>query len=448
MELASHAIVILEDEESRPAPWLALHMTGLYFALYIIRPWESLGPFEWMSTIRFERLYICGLLAALFFAGTKLRPNGLNLAVAMFGATVCLSTALAWNVNASWKQFYQYLPVLITYVALMFVVQRPRDLIHILTWYLVGMGLYMAKSQWEYFVHGAKHGAQGVLRMKGIDLTFGDPNHFALAAVVSLPFAYLAFQQRHRIASDWSAHRKRIWTAYAVIYGVLGVTTIFLTHSRAAVIALVTFVGLLAIQNMALATILRRALLGATFVALVWMVLPADSQNRIRTIWDPSAGPSNAHSSAVGRIEGFWAGVEIFRDRPFTGIGLGTFASYRKAHVDGVYLFAHNLPGQLLGESGMLGTAAFAGLVFVALRTGLRLYKLRHLSDDDDVQLLSHLGLACVQGLILMLVEGLALHNAMRAQWIWFGAFAVIGLQLCRDRLLDIELAYLYSQRC
>src|SRR5207244_897500 len=101
-----------------------------------------------------------------------------------------------------------------------------------------------------------------------------------------------------------------------------------------------------------------------------------DSRNRLRTVWDPDAGPANATTSAYGRVEGLRAGLAMIQRYPLTGVGIGNFIPYRVAHLDGVSLLAHNLAGQTLGETGLLGAAAFTGMVLVTLRNCRRIRRL------------------------------------------------------------------------
>ena len=92
-------------------------------------------------------------------------------------------------------------------------------------------------------------------------------------------------------------------------------------------------------------------------LAVLWIVAPQQQKDRLRTLWDPTSGPSNAHASADGRWEGFVAAMHMFEREPLFGIGVGNFVDYRVSFLDGVPKVAHNLPGEILGETRLfLGT--------------------------------------------------------------------------------------------
>ena len=127
----------------------------------------------------------------------------------------------------------------------------------------------------------------------------------------------------------------------------------------------VIFVGILAFRSNSWRKKILAALGGVVFLALLWFTMSDEARNRLRTVWDPDAGPANATTSAHGRVEGLHAGLAMAQKYPLAGVGMGNFIPYRVAHLDGVGLLAHNLPGQVLGEAGLVGFAAFFLLVFV-----------------------------------------------------------------------------------
>lgn len=109
------------------------------------------------------------------------------------------------------------------------------------------------------------------------------------------------------------------------------------------------------------------------------------------------------------------------------GVGPGNFGEYRSLHVDGSTLSPHNLLGQSLAETGLLGISAFIVLV-VAILGGCR--TMRSLSrgiDDSNLLLMAGLAVACRNSVLLLFVEGIAGHNLYRYNWLWLAAFVALA---------------------
>src|SRR5207253_4980038 len=87
-------------------------------------------------------------------------------------------------------------------------------------------------------------------------------------------------------------------------------------------------------------------------------------------------------------------------------------------------LLAHNLPGQTLGETGLLGAAAFLGMVAVTLWNCRRVRQLCRDSLAAPQVALSGFAVACADVILLLFFEGLFLHNMTRFNWLWLAAFA------------------------
>ena len=168
-------------------------------------------------------------------------------------------------------------------------------------------------------------------------------------------------------------------------------------------------------------------LLGGCLLVVVWECMPEASKNRLRTVWDPDAGPENARTSAEGRFVGFSAGMEIFKKYPVTGVGLGNFVPYRAANVDGAKMAAHNTAASVLAETGLIGGLAF--LLFVS-GVFVNCHKIDSLAKryrHPMLTMLARLGVACRNAFVLLLFSGLAGDNQQRFQWQWIAAFSVLA---------------------
>src|SRR5207237_4069541 len=108
------------------------------------------------------------------------------------------------------------------------------------------------------------------------------------------------------------------------------------------------------------------------------MLLPSELQTRFYTIIDPSVGPPNAQESGQGRIMGFFIGLKLWQQNPVLGVGPGAWIP-----ASGMPIESHSLYGQMLGELGTCGTAAFALLLFAVARRLRMLF--RNLRRDYEL---------------------------------------------------------------
>src|SRR5262249_34859211 len=158
---------------------------------------------------------------------------------------------------------------------------------------------------------------------------------------------------RKQVANSWPGWLRLTFALGLAGYALLAFSSIILTRSRAGMLTAVVFVGLSAMRGQGWRRKLLATFAGLVGLAIVWFAMSDDARNRLRRVWDPEAGPANATESAYGRIAGLQAGLAMFQEFPLTGVGLGNFIPYRLEHLDGVSLVAHNLLGQVLGETGL-----------------------------------------------------------------------------------------------
>lgn len=418
---------------------LAVWMAAGYIALFVIRPWEKLFPE--LAELRFERIYAIAMLAAVAFEGLRLRFSWQTASVAALLASLGLASVGAVDSSLAWDPFYKYLTLVVFYVVLLSVTRTTYTLLFLVTSYLLAMGLYLSKALWEFHVHGMHHYTMGVVRLIGIDVTFGGPNDLATSILLSLPMVVLVYKAQPMFTATWPIFWRRLLPACLAAYVVLAVHALMLTRSRAGMLAFLVYVALQTIRPPCIA---RKIALAALGLVALWFVMPPDARDRFRTVWDPQAGPRSAQESAHGRVAGLQAGLEMFRRSPVLGVGLGNFIPYRLAHLDGVELEAHNLLGQSLGETGFIGTAAFLAMVGCTLATGLQLRRRRWPGDNGDALVARLTSLACRDVVLLLLFDGIFGHNLLRFNYLWAAAFTVLSWELARAgqrRLRQAEAA-------
>jgi len=407
---------------------LALWMVGFYVALYIIRPWEVLVPV--LATIHFERIYaLCMIAVILYTSRIRLQVSPQSTAVLLFFLAVTLSAAFAWDPLPSWERWYSFLTLVIFYFILRLVIRTPYELVFIVTCYITTVTVYMAKAQWEFFVHGRRDHTMGVVRLVGFDSTFGGPNALAMSIVVSLPMAYFLFIQRKNICARWPSPWRPMFVAGLILYALLAASSVILTNSRSGMLSAVVFAGLATLRGKSLS---RKLLAGAGAVAvlaILWMLMSDGSKNRLRTVWDPQSASADTAASSMGRIEGLQAGLRMFETFPLTGVGVGNFIPYRVGNVDGVSLDPHNIVGQVLGETGIVGAITFTIFVAILVATSMRTRRLLRKQPGGMAATIDSFAVACQNALLLLLFEGLFFHNLLRFNWLWLAAFSGLALE-------------------
>ncbi len=405
--------------------WVA----ACYMVLFIIRPWELLFP--QLGDFKFERIYVAFMLIAVLKEGFRL--HGQYKSVLGFFAAIVFSAVLAQDTALAWDSVYRYLPQVVFFVVLLSVIRQQRELNLMIGVFLAALAMYTGKAHWEYYIHDAHRVAQGVDRLMGIDLTETDPNAFAMHMVCSLPLVLYQIRNRKAIIAQSPAWVRPFILPGLVVYGLLAISTVFHTQSRAGMLGLAAFFFLASFSFVRGGKIVRAIALSLVLVGVAWLVLPETVKGRLRTIWNPDAGPANAQTSAEGRINGLKAGLEMFRRHPINGVGPGNFMPYRIRHVDGVPLIAHNLPGQVLGELGLIGGLAFAILAIVAYRNTRRTRNLAgQFPGNPQMRQHEQLANACRQVILLLLFFGMALHNNLKYDWLWVAAFAGLNLQFTK----------------
>ena len=439
---ASNEGVARLGEKLRNGIWpssLPLWMATFYVGLFIIRPWEQLFP--WMESIRFEKSYALLMIIVVALSSKKqFRVTFQSVTVLLVLWALGISGLFAWQSSLSWKPFYEYMTLVIIYFVIVSVIRTPYELLFMLTSYITTMFLYLAKSEWEFFVHDQHRYDMGVSRLIGIENTFGGPNALAMSIVVSLPLLLFLWSIRKEISHGWPKFWQNWFPRMLVVYFFLAVTSIILTNSRSGMLGCILFVLLSTFNGKGVAKKMGYIAIGVLFLAGTWILMPDENKNRFRTIWDPTAGPPNATMSATGRKVGFRAGIEMFKRFPITGVGIGNFTDYRAMHVDGQAMQAHNLVGQVLGETGLVGSLPFLLMILVTLSNCRRLKVLARSRSDPTLEPFSRLGPTFRNAIILLLFEGLFGHNLLRFNWLWLAAFAELSVRFVVQRLQELTL--------
>lgn len=404
-----------------------LWMVGIYLGLYIVRPWELIFPE--LAAMNFERLYAIGMIVVVWSTvGFRVDGNVHTVALLGFLLTLVVASLFGYDLDQSLDTLYKYLPIAVSFVLIAAVAKSTYDLVFLVSCYVGFTGLYLAKAEWEFHIHGSHVYTMGVVRMGGIETTYGNPNGVAASTMIVFPYLHCLWTIRHQVTRNWSPQVAKAFALGLIGCAALSIWAVNLTNSRTGFIALVTYFVLASLQDW------RRAIPRFTLLLILatvcWQLLPAENKGRFQTIWDPSAGPANAQASADSREEGFYVGMQIFGHHPILGIGPGNFTAYRRQHIDGINLEAHNLPGQLCAELGSVGAIVFSLIGFGIITASRQARRILRSVTSPESKVLQAIAKANLLSLVMLCIVSLTGHTLYRPNWLWISCFAMLVTDL------------------
>ena len=375
-----------------------------------------------MGTFRIERIYMILTLVTWLTAGkTEVTPNRINSAIVLMALAIFVSATLSpYTTIFDSVTAHNWFKLLAFYLLVSTLAKTERDLRLIVTAFLVCFFLYMLHSYYEYQFHGRHVYAMGTVRMIGIDMTMNNPNSYGASIVLHfmllLPFLAIAKKRWHYL--------------FIIAYFLLSCRCIQLTGSRS------SFVGL-GLVLVCAALISKRRFLYIPIICLAavltWMTLSDNLKERYLTIIDPTLNES-ATASAQGRSQGFWDGLRNWEKSPIVGVGPEMHGS-----ATGEGFLSHHLYGQVIGELGTVGIAAYLWLVIC--------FTLNHREAYQHYKTLERYGYAkeglyCFRvslmtfgGVLILLYFGFSGHNAFRYNWVWFACIQAVAVSLLQEKV-------------
>ncbi len=388
-------------------------LLGFYMWLFVHRPFEY---YTALGDLQLERVYMLLMLVVWMVApGKRLVMNRLHGALAAFtvAVTVCW-LASPWRDKCG-DVVENQAKVMVFYVLFVTSVRDEAGLRKMLAAFLLANGLYMSHSILEYF-NGRIEWRMGISRMVGVDQTYRDPNSFASTLLLALVLS-LAF---------WPSLKTLTARLPLLAFSLHACACVLLTGSRTG------FVGLavVALFGVIVSRANKAVVLALGLAAVVGVLaLPGSLQDRFLTLVDSSRGPINAQESASGRLAGLLGGLELFDRSPVFGVG-----PFAYPFATGKGFNPHNLYGQVLAETGLVGTAAFFALVWCFWRNWREVQRLYREHPDWDRDFPWQVCRATGMAVLLLLFLGMAGHNLYRYIWIWVAAFQAVGVHCVRER--------------
>lgn len=326
--------------------------------------------------------------------------------VFFLAAMVASVPTSVWPSN-SVTTIVDFLTTIIYYLLIINVVTTEKRLKGLI-WLFILAGGYNAISSAIAYFKGDLMVAQGIERAES--LTGADPNTLAVSLVLAIPF--MAF------ALGWT--KAKYLRLFSLLLAAASIFTVAITGSRSGVIGLLAVMFFIWINSKNRLVTLMIILVSISFG---WMVLPAQYKERYSTI---TSGEVDA--STQGRYDAWNAGMRMFWDRPFLGVGTGNFsAAYgsgnysKQAH----WLKPHNMYVQIISELGIVGIVTFGGLIWFMIRQNFRLRKrMRERGIDAPLIKAISYSITCSTGaLFFTCIFG---HSLFRTHWYWCCALTVV----------------------
>lgn len=201
-------------------------------------------------------------------------------------------------------------------------------------------------------IRGLYRYASGYPWVQGLPNSYiADRNDFALALAMVLPLI-------DSLSASYRGAMRKILTCLPIFI----ITTIILTYSRMGFILIVFY---LILRFFSTRQKMRYLIVAALAIGIGSSFVPARYVDRIKGI-----NNYEEDASSMGRIVAWYAGYEMMKDNPFTGVGLncfelpevyGQYEQEFKPHV------AHNTYVQLGAEGGILALGVFLLLIFTSI---------------------------------------------------------------------------------
>jgi O-antigen ligase len=351
-------------------PRWSLAFLGLL--LYAIVEYTSLpAMYPALAILRPGKIAI-GLAAVGYFLAPRVATNrdstvrALDIAIIVFTIFAFLSACLARETTYVWAHFSDILIWVVIYFLVSRILSDSWKLRGFLFLVLL-LNLKLAQFTVRQYMAARGNGTSEMQIIMtggpavGSSAFFGNAADLgvAMALVWGIAFALLVGK----------TEKKLLARVFLIICFVSFLMAALLCGSRGAV------VGAAAVALVALGKTPKKigaVVLGIFFLFSLWFVLPDASKERFRSAWD-----WQNDANAASRIHFWKVGLQMFSDYPILGVGPGNYPEmYAYEYGGGKPYVCHSIYIQALAESGFLGTACLAVMIFLFLRLNARTRKL------------------------------------------------------------------------
>jgi probable O-glycosylation ligase (exosortase A-associated) len=251
----------------------------------------------------------------------------------------------------------------------------------------------------------------------------GDPNDLALVLTFPISFAMALAIGAAMTRGD------RVLGAVALPVLILGV---LYTQSRGGLLGMVAVFGVFGWNRVQNKFVLASA--GAIAGGLLFILAGVGDRSVV------AASESAVDESSMGRLYAWQAAFNMALAHPLTGVGLNNFYPnyfFYSPHWDGKNHAVHSTWFGVVAESGFVGLAIFASLVFVTARLAIRAYAaLRDRAGDSEALALA----GVIEGLLAGLAGFVASGTFLTMGFVWpfYILFALtVATARCASRILQ-----------
>lgn len=374
------ALVVLLSVTLR-RPWVA----GVALVVAVFTDASSVAEARYGLPSALQALIVVAFAAVVLRAaagrqaGTGTAPACLLLLVYLVAMTASVLTAQQPEVAvATIAEYVKAGAVGVLVVALVNNAAQLRRVV----WGIVAAGLGLAAVNVFQYVTGSFDRAYlgfaearvvqiaGVVDDARLSGPVGDPNFFAQLMVVIVPLA----------ADRVLREQRRVLRVVAGAAAGLAAATVVLTYSRGGLLSLLVVAGLLMMLYRSRRVVLVAAV-GLGVLVLVTAALQSAYLTRLAAV-GPFQGPvigEPLDPSLQGRASEAYVAIEMFRDNPLLGIGVGGYPGAYQRYVQELGTDprvepreSHSLFLEVVAEGGLVGLAALVLVLAVAGRTAWR----------------------------------------------------------------------------
>lgn len=389
---------------------LRIALVLLYVWFFIALPHDR---FDFLITIRFERLLAIGSLIVLAFSG-YLQPRLTRISAVLLAFYLLMWASYAFCPYKGYSNvelwFTEYWKTALLFFIVGWNVSSSKDLKLIIFGVFVVIFVNQLHSWVDFALGGNYVYQQGIKRIKSVwnGDGIGAPNQFALVALLVTPaIIFLIREAKNR--------RSRLFFVSALGLALL---SILFSGTRG---ALLGFIVVSLVNIIRERKIVRFGLVVGLAITIAFPFLPPDLKHRYLSIFGLEAlsgvelhkGADDIQKkSQDARREGLVDGYRLANRSPVFGYGPGSSAFARRLVTDNpkykMYpLQTHNLYGQVLGEFGWSGAFFLALIVLVVLRLN------RQTKDDAIRAFFTDMA-------VVLLFYGLVSHTLYRWYMVFF----------------------------
>lgn len=408
---------------------MSFKLLGLYVFFEYVRP-QSIYAF--LAGPPWSLISILAALVAFLVEGRRPSlPSSIGLALLSFSVIMLLSSVFAEDPSRSVGDLKLFGNWLLVIVLVSGTVTTERRWFLFLAMFLL-FSLKMSQHGFRsWIMRGFAFTGWGVTGGPG---WFANSGEFALQMGIFVPLsAYLFVAVRPHLA------RMKRWLL--LLLPISGVASIIASSSRG---------GLLAIAAVAVWAALRsrhkfRAIFGLVVVApVLWLIVPSAMKARFST--------AGTDATSVLRLRYWKYGMEMAKDHPVLGVGVGNWESYYRSHyfVEGDSLNRFNANGELKievahnsfvevgSQMGFAGLAAFVGVLASIMLVNRRTRALLKPLGTRG-RLLTMSARALDDGVIAFCIAGFFMSVALYP-FVWFQVAMAAGLHSAARNLVQATL--------